>query len=375
MSAEVAILAVAMVTALAAALPGTVLVLRRMALVSDAISHAILPGIVLAYFITRDLNSPLLLIAAAATGLVTVLLIETVSRSGLVGEDAAIGLVFSALFSVGVILVSRGAAGVHLDADAVLLGQLALVPFDELVVGGHSLGPTALWSMGVILLANLALSVLAFKELKLATVDAAHAAMLGFSPAALHYAVMALTSVTAVGAFQAVGSILVVALMVAPPATAYLVSRRFSIMLVASGGFAVSATLAGAAVAFAADVSIAGAMATAAGVQFAAVFLLAPRRGLLAQVRRRQRQRLEFAARLLVVHLAHHEGRPEAAVENRPDALHRHLRWSPSFTQRVIRHADASELVRTAGELLELTGGGSQLAQRLIVEGPPGRRT
>ncbi len=371
MSAELAMLAVAVVTALACALPGTVLVLRRLALVSDAISHAILPGIVLAFILTHDLNSPLLLIAAAGTGLLTVVLIETVSRSGLVGEDAAIGLVFSALFSLGVILVSRGAKGVHLDVDAVLLGQLALVPFDELVVAGHAVGPKALWSMGVILLANLALVVVAFKELKLAILDAPHAAMLGFSPAVLHYAVMALTSVTAVGAFQAVGSILVVALMVAPPATAYLVSRRFSAMLVASAAFAVTATLAGAAAAFAADVSIAGAMATAAGVQFALVFLLAPRRGLLWQARRRYRQRLEFAGRMLVVHLAHHEGRAEAAVENRPDALHRHLKWSHPFAQRVIRYAAASRLVHVAGPLLELTAEGRRLAHRLIAEGPP----
>ncbi len=364
-------LAVAAVTALACALPGTVLVLRRMALVSDAISHAILPGIVLAFFLTGDLNSPLLLIAAAATGLVTVVLIETVSRSGLVGEDAAIGLVFSALFSLGVILVSRGARGVHLDVDAVLLGQLALVPFDELVVAGHAVGPKALWSMGAILFANLALVVAAFKELKLATLDAPHAAMLGFSPAVLHYTVMALTSVTAVGAFQAVGSILVVALMVAPPATAYLVSRGFSSMILASAAFAVTATLAGAAVAFAADVSIAGAMATAAGVQFALVFLLAPRRGLLWQARRRHRQRLEFASRMLVVHLAHHEGRAEAEVENRQDALHRHLKWSHPFGQRVIRYAAASQLVHVAGPLLELTAAGRQLAHRLIAEGPP----
>lgn len=371
MSPDLAIVAVAVVTALAAALPGAVLVLRRLALVSDAISHAILPGIVLAFFLTRDLNSPWLLLAAAATGLLTVVLIETVSRSGLVGEDAAIGLVFSALFSLGVILVSKGAAGVHLDTDAVLLGQLALVPFDELVVGGVNLGPKALWSMGLILLANLAVVAAVFKELKLAIVDSGQAKLLGFSPTLVHYAAMALVSVTAVGAFQAVGSILVVALMVAPPASAYLVARRFSAMLWASAGFAVTASLAGVAVAFAADVSIAGAMATAAGVQFAAVLLLTPRGGLLAQIRRRQRQRLEFAARMLVVHLSHHEGRAEAEVENRPDALHRHLKWSSQFVQRVIRHASSHGLVRSTRQLLELTEAGRRLAHQLIAEGPP----
>ncbi|MEP0773891.1 MAG: metal ABC transporter permease [Acidobacteriota bacterium] len=371
MSPDFAIVAVAVVTALAAALPGAVLVLRRLALVSDAISHAILPGIVLAFFLTRDLNSPWLLLAAAATGLLTVVLIETVSRSGLVGEDAAIGLVFSALFSLGVILVSKGAAGVHLDTDAVLLGQLALVPFDELVVGGVNLGPRALWSMGIILLANGAVVVFAYKELKLAIVDSGQAKLLGLSPTLVHYVAMALVSVTAVGAFQAVGSILVVALMVAPPATAYLVARRFSSMLLASAGFAVTAALAGVAVAFAFDVSIAGAMATAAGVQFVGVFLLTPRGGLLAQMRRRQRQRLEFAARMLVVHLAHHEGRPEAEVENRPEALHRHLKWSSHFVQRVVRHASVHGLARNAEGLLELTEAGRHLAHQLIAEGPP----
>lgn len=371
MSPDLAMVAVAVVTAAAASLPGALLVLRRMAMVSDAISHAILPGVVVAFFLTRDLNSPLLLLAAAASGLVTVVLIESVSRSGLVGEDAAIGLVFSALFAVGVMLVARGAAGAHLDVDAVLLGQLALVPFDELLVGGLSLGPKALWSMGLILLTNLAVVVLAFKELKLASVDQGQAKLLGFSPALLHYLVMALVAVTAVGAFQAVGTILVVALMVAPPATAYLVARSFSSMLWASAGFAVFATLVGAAAAFAADVSIAGAMATAAGLQFAIVFLLAPRRGVLSQMRRHQRQRLELAARMLVVHLAHHEGRAEAVVENRPDGLHRHLKWSSHFVHRVIRHASAQELVRFAGDLLELTDAGRHLAHRLIAEGPP----
>ncbi len=370
MSPEAAMVAVAVVTAVAAALPGALLVLRRMAMVSDAISHAILPGIVLAFLVTGNLSSPFLVVAAAAAGLLTVVLIETVSRSGLVGEDAAIGLVFPALFSIGVILVARGAAGVHLDTDAVLLGELALAPFDQLVVGGRSLGPKALWTMGGILLLNLAAVTVAFKELKLSTLDPPLAALLGFSPALLHYGLMALVSVTAVGAFQAVGSILVVALMVAPPAAALLVTERFGSMLAASVGFAVSASLLGAAVAFAGDLSIAGAMATVAGIQFAIVFLLAPDRGILTQVRRRRLQRLEFAGRLLVVHLAHHEHGVEAVEENRLCTLYRHLQWSAPFTERVVRHAVARRLVRPSGELLELTDPGRALAQRLLVEGP-----
>ena len=192
MTAELEILAIALVTAVAAALPGTYLVLRRTAMVSDAISHAILPGIVVAFFVTRDLNSPLLLVAAATTGVVTVVLIEALIRSRLVPEDASIGIVFPALFSIGVILISRAASDVHLDTDAVLLGELAFAPFQRFTVGGADLGPAALWTMSAILIVNTALIVLAWKELKLATIDAELAALLGFQPVLIHYGLMAM---------------------------------------------------------------------------------------------------------------------------------------------------------------------------------------
>ncbi|MEA2510996.1 MAG: manganese/zinc/iron transport system permease protein, partial [Thermomicrobiales bacterium] len=126
---QIEIQLIAAVTAAACALPGVFLVLRRMAMMSDAISHSILLGIVLAFFATENLNSPLLVVGAALTGVATVSLVEVLNRTGLVREDAAIGLVFPLLFSVGVILVSRYAGSVHLDIDAVLLGELAFAPF------------------------------------------------------------------------------------------------------------------------------------------------------------------------------------------------------------------------------------------------------
>ncbi|MBI2485429.1 MAG: metal ABC transporter permease, partial [Deltaproteobacteria bacterium] len=128
---------IAAVVAVACALPGSFLILRRMAMMSDAISHAILLGIVLAFFVVHDLSSPLLIISAALTGLITVSLVEILNRTGLVREDAAIGLVFPVLFSIGVILISRYAGDVHLDTDAVLLGELAFAPFDRLIIWGH----------------------------------------------------------------------------------------------------------------------------------------------------------------------------------------------------------------------------------------------
>jgi manganese/zinc/iron transport system permease protein len=362
-SPDVQIVLIAVVTAVASAIPGTYLVLRRTALVSDAIAHAILPGIVVAFFLTRDINSPLLLIAAAATGVLTVFLIEALLRSRLVPEDASIGLVFPALFSIGVILISRYAGDVHLDTDSVLLGELALAPFDQLVIAGVQLGPRALWTMSAILLLNILVVGLAWKELKLATVDPGLAALLGFSPVAIHYTLMAMVSITAVGAFDAVGSILVVALMIAPPATAYLMVDRFAPMLTVAVGAAAGCAILGYGFALVFDVSIAGSMAAVCGAAFAGALMLAPRRGLVAQARRRSSQRLDLGLRMLLVHLLHHQETESEAEECRMPGLHRHLQWSETRTRQVVREAEARGLVTRSEELLYATADGRELAE------------
>jgi manganese/zinc/iron transport system permease protein len=343
-------------------------VLRRTALVSDAISHAILPGIVVAFFLTRDLNSPILLVAAAATGVLTVFMIEALYGSRLVPEDASIGLVFPAFFSVGVILISRYAGDIHLDTDSVLLGELAFAPFDRMIVAGADLGPRALWTMGAILIINLLIIGVAWKELKLATVDPGLAALLGFSPVAVHYSLMAMVSVTAVGAFDAVGSILVVALMIAPPATAYLLVDRFAPMLWVGAAAAAASAVVGYSAALVLDVSIAGSMAAACGTLFAAALLLAPRRGLVAQARRRSTQRLELSIRMLLVHLLHHQGTESEALECRLPSLHRHLRWGESRTRQIVREAGNRALVERSDELLRATEAGRYLAEAAILD-------
>lgn len=291
MSPQIEIQLLAAVVAAACALPGVFLILRRMALLSDAISHSVLLGIVLAFFVVRDLGSPVLLLGAAAMGVLTVALVEMMHRTRLVREDAAIGLVFPALFSLGVILISRYAGDVHLDLDAVLLGEIAFAPFDRLVVGGRDLGPRGLWVMGSILLLNAAAITVFYKELKLTTFDAALAAALGFSPAVVHYGFMTLVSITAVGAFDAVGSILVIALMIAPPAAVYLLTDRLSAMLLLSVLIGVSSAISGYWLAHLLDASIAGAMATMAGAHFALALLFAPEQGIVARALRRRRQR------------------------------------------------------------------------------------
>jgi manganese/zinc/iron transport system permease protein len=368
MSPQAEIQLIAVVTAAACALPGAFLVLRRLAMLSDAISHAILPGIAVAFFLTESLNSPLLIIAAAGTGLLTVALIETLHRTGRVKEDAAIGLVFPVLFAIGVVLIARYASGVHLDIDAVLLGELAFAPFDRFIVGERDLGPQALWVMGSILLLNLAFLVVFYKEIKLSTFDAGLAAALGFAPAVLHYALMGLVSITAVGAFDAVGSILVVALMVAPPSTAYLLTDRLPVMLGLSAGIGAGTALVGYAAAHAADTSIAGAMATAAGLAFVIAFAFAPERGLVAQKLRRHRQRRQFAAKMLTVHLLHHDRGPEADRECRVSHLTDHLNWQDDYASLAVQAALRENYVLRSGDRLTLTPAGREHAREAMVE-------
>lgn len=365
---QIEIMLIAAVVAASCALVGTFLVLRRMSLMSDAISHAILLGIVLMFFLVESTASLPMIVAATLTGVLTVTLVEALHRTRLVKADAAIGLVFPAMFALGVILISRYAANVHLDTDAVLLGEIAFAPFDRLMVAGSDLGPRALWLAGGIGLLNLLFIAVFFKELKLATFDAGLAAALGFSPAVVHYALMTLVSVTAVGSFEAVGSVLVVALMIAPPATAYLLTDRLPVMLVLSAALGAGAAVAGYLVARWLDASIAGSMATMTGVLFALALLFAPGRGLAAQWLLRRRQRWQFAGEMLLVHLSHHEGTPQEQAECSLEHLTRHMRWNPAFGQRVVRHVTREGLARQAeGAFLSLTDRGRDVARQVML--------
>lgn len=366
MSASTEIQIIAVIVAVACALPGVFLVLRRMAMMSDAISHTVLLGIVLGFFVIGSLESPLLILAAAAMGVVTVSLVELLMRTRLVRQDAAIGLVFPALFSIAVILISRFARGVHLDVDAVLLGELAFAPLDRLNIGSVDL-PRSLIVMGIILLANVALIALFYKELKLTTFDAGLAAALGFSPALIHYGLMVMVSVTAVGAFDAVGSVLVVALMITPPAAAYLLTNRLSRMLLYSAALAAAGAITGFWMAWFLDANIAGSIATMLGVLFLGVFLLAPERGIIAQAARRGRQRWEFAQTALAIHLMNHENTPQMASECRVDHLHYHMQWEPQFATTVVEQAERGGLVLRHNGDLSLTDNGRERARTALV--------
>ena len=361
MSPEFEIQLVAVITAIACSIPGVFLVLRKMALVSDAISHSILPGLVIGFFITHNLNSPLLILCAAITGVLTVILVEKIQATGLVKEDTAIGLVFPLFFSVGVILIAQFANDVHLDIDAVLLGELAFVPFDRWIFSGYDLGPAALWSIGCILVIVFIGLLLFFKELKVTTFDVGLASSMGFSPLVIHYGLMSVTSVTTVGAFQAVGAILVVALIIAPPATAYLLTKDLKKMLWLACGFGALAAIGGYWLSYFLDASIAGCIATVLGLIFLLVYLFAPA-GVIAVALRRKKQKREVKLLTFLLHINNHKEAQERHIAH----LGEHINWSKTDARRIIALSTKNNMITIHQDVISLTRKGKTFVDQAI---------
>ena len=196
--------------------------------------------------------------------------------------DASIGVTFTWLFALGIILISVYAGQVDLDQDCVLYGEIAYVPIDPWITGsGNQLGPRAVWIMGGVLLAVVAFVLIGYKELFLTTFDPKYAAAIGISVTLWHYLLMGAVSLTTVGAFESVGAILVVAFLIVPPATAYLLTENFKKMVILSAGFGVASAFFGYYLAVWIDGSIAGAMSVVAGFFFLIAFLFSPSQGLI----------------------------------------------------------------------------------------------
>jgi manganese/zinc/iron transport system permease protein len=396
------VLVMLLITAVACSIVGSWLVLRRMAMMADAIAHAILFGIVIMFFFVNDPSSPLFLVGAAMAGLLTVAMTEALLGTGLVREDAAIGMTFPLLFALALVIIALAFRDAHVDEHLVLAGGVEITVLQRLVIegwtlpgwlsasvggllqaiapdeavrvtrdgvmtiDGWSLGPRSVWTMGGLLLLNLTFVGLLWKELELATFDAGLAASLGFAPVLLNYGLMGLVSLTAVGSFEAVGSILVIALFVGPTAIAYLLTDDLREMAAGAVLLALLAAWLGFLLGRAWGVNFGGAVATVTGLLFLAALLLAPDQGLLTRAWRRRSQRLDFAEDMLVVHLHHHAGTPVEAEESSLQALPEHLRWSAKHTNRIAeRLADEGALRVEQGRLV-LTASGATRARAVL---------
>ena len=253
---------------------GCYLILRKMAMVGDAISHAVLPGIVIAFFVSGSREPISMLLGAGILGILTTFLIEFFHSKARLQTDAAIGVTFTWLFALGVILISVFAGQVDLDQDCVLYGEIAYVPIDLWITGsGTIMGPRVIYIMGTVFLVVLSFIVIGYKELFLTTFDPSFASATGISVALWHYLLMGAVSFTTVGAFESVGAILVVAFLIVPPATAYLLTEDFKEMLLITALLGIVISFVGYYLAVWLDGSIAGAMSVIAGTLFGIVFV------------------------------------------------------------------------------------------------------
>lgn len=252
---------------------GTFLVLRKMAMVGDAISHAVLPGIVLSFFITGSRDSIWMLIGAGIMGIVTTLVIEWLHKKTKLQEDASIGVTFTFLFALGVLMISYFAKNIDLDQECVLYGEIAYVPLNTILIGAFEI-PKAIVLLAIVLIFIIGIIFLFYKEWVITTFDAPFATSIGMSTVLWNYLLMSMVSFTTVASFESVGAILVVAFLVVPASAAYLITDSLPKTLFYSIVFGILSSISGYYAASALDVSISGAMAAASGVIFIICFIL-----------------------------------------------------------------------------------------------------
>ena len=276
------------------AILGCYLVLRRMSLLGDAISHAVLPGLAVAFLLTGSINGIGMAIGAGVLGVLTAYLTQLVHKTADVPEDAGMGVVFTSLFAVGVILITRAASSVDLDPGCVLYGLIEFAPLDTVPLLGLEV-PRAVQTLGPVLAITVAFVAVFWKELKLVSFDPALAAAMGFRVALIHYMLMAMVAGVTVASFEAVGSILVIAMLIVPAATAHLLSDRLPGMIGWSVAVAVLSAVLGYIGAVRLNTSVAGMMSVSAGGLFLVAVFVAPRHGILSQAGRRVRLALRIA--------------------------------------------------------------------------------
>ncbi|MGE0606076.1 MAG: metal ABC transporter permease [Pirellulales bacterium] len=386
-SLDTLIVLTAALSAMACALPGVFLVLKRQSMMGDALSHTVLPGIVCAFLFAHALAvrgwiSPasydaaqhaIMMLGAAAIGVFSAVLTEWLQRVGRVEATAALGVVFTTLFALGLLLIRVAADNVHIDPDCVLYGTL------EIAVYGQAGVPRAVWINGGVLSVNLVLVIAFYKELRVAAFDPALATTLGIPARGVHYVLMAMTAVTLVAAFESVGSILVIAMLIAPAATASLLTERLSRMIGLSLIFAAAAAVVGHGMAISlppvlfsgvgfpsdGDASTAGMMAVACGSFFLAAVLFSPRQGVLGKILHAARFRLRIAAEDVLGSLYRHEEAANAA-HGLPQARDQAQGISPWLRRLATWRLTRQGLLAGTASSLHLTPAGQLAGEELV---------
>lgn len=354
-------IAIGCLCAVPASIVGTFLVLRRMSLLGDAISHAVLPGVAIAFLFSGQISGWPIFLGALLTAILTALLTRGVAAAGVVNEQAGLGVVFTSLFALGVLLISRAAENVDLDPGCVLYGAIEFVPLETVTVGPIEIPRTAI-PLGVTAILSIGFVILFFKELKITSFDAALAESMGLSPHRMDFILLLLTAVITVLSFEAVGSILVIVLLVAPACTALLLTDRLEMALPLAVLFGCLASGLGYGGALATNTSVAGMMAVAAGGVFLAAWLFSPLHGRLADLVRRFRLQLQIATDdyLAAIYRRTETGQLRPLFQDRRQFFQQF--WLTQCRRRALRKG----WVTDTGTTWELTTAGRELAEGLV---------
>lgn len=373
------IVAAGVLCACASALVGNFLVLRRLSMLGDAVSHAVLPGLAVAFFLSSSRSSLPMFLGAVIVGVLTALFTEWIRGVGKVDAGASMGVVFTSLFAAGLIMIVQAADQVDLDAGCVLYGAIELTPLDTVALFGSAI-PRAVVVLGSVTVINLLFVTVFFKELKLSSFDPSLAKSMGVSSTLMHYALMVLVAVTAVASFESVGNVLVVAMLIVPPATAYLLTDRLGVMIILSTMIGSIGAISGHVAAVVVptwfgyqSTTTAGMMAVMVGVLFAMALLFSPRQGIVVKFVRRQVLSLNILADDVVGLLyRYQEGDQEdPGFHGRrspmsPQMIANQLLASRSAVATAISRLKRQRKLRRAGDGYELTDTGAQHARHLV---------
>lgn len=340
------------------AILGCYLVLRRMSLLGDAISHAVLPGIALGYLFSGSVAGLPILLGAMALGVLTSVLTQGISSLGRVSEDTSLGVVFTSLFALGVILIQAVARHVDLDPDCVLYGAIDYAGVDLTPLFGAEVSRPLLM-LAPALLITLLLVVIFWKELKIVAFDPELASAMGFRVSIVHYLLMAMVSGVTVASFDSVGSILVVAMLVVPAATAAQMTDRLAWMMAWAVAIGATSAVLGYIISVPLATSVAGAMTVIAGLQFTAAIFFAPRAGLVSRWLRNQALAVRIAAEDILAGLyrAEERGGARQGPEATAGFVGRLARW------RLFR---SGWVARDPSGVLQLTTTGRDTARSLV---------
>ncbi len=329
---------------------GTYIMLRRMSLIGDALAHAVLPGVVVS-FIVAGKSEVALFIGAVISGILTVLLIGFVNRNSKIKEDTSIGIIFTGAFALGILLVSQ-LKQVHIDLSSYLFGDVLGVSTGDI-------------TLSLIIMVTIILCIILFyKQLLLTSFDPTMAMTIGISTTLVHYMLMTLLSMSIVAGLQSVGVILIIAMLITPPATAYLLSNSLKKILVLSSLFGMLSAVAGLYLSYHFNFASGASIVLVAVTMFMLAFLFSPKEGVVTKlIRRRGASRLVLIED--VIKLSYRFSGDENKTEL-TDKIANELGISNGKVESAIRTLIGKGLMNRVDGKCILTDDGKKYATRLI---------